>query len=220
MMFSDRRDAGRLLAARLLAFRADNPVILALPRGGVPVAYEIAHALAAPLDLVLVRKIGAPRQPEYAIGAIADGPVPELVTDAAAIDALDIPAPYLASAKATALAEIERRRAAYLGDRAGIDVAGRVVIVVDDGIATGATMRAALRATRQRKPSHLIMAVPVAAPETIADLRREADEIVCLHIPEELRAVGFFYRDFTQTTDQEVIALLAANRAETKPASP
>ena len=140
--------------------------MLALPRGGVPVGFEIARALAAPLDLVLVRKIGAPYQEELAIGAIADGEHPELVTDPGLIAGLDVTAEYLEQAKAAALQEIERRRRAWLGDRQPVDVAGRTAIVVDDGIATGATMRVALRATRRRKPARLVLAVPVAPPDT------------------------------------------------------
>lgn len=214
MMFTDRREAGRKLAERLQAWRGKHPVVLALPRGGVPVAYEVARALGAPLDLVLVRKIGAPDQPEYAIGAIADGPTPELVTDPRAIQALGVTDDYLDAAKARALLEIERRRAVYLGGQAPEDIRGRVAIVVDDGIATGATMLAALRATRRRGPARLVMAVPVAAPETLRRLGADVDEIVCVHMPEALRAVGYFYHDFSQLEDQEVIDLLAANRAE------
>ena len=151
MQFADRSEAGRRLAERLLGFKDKNPIVLALPRGGVPVGFEIARALAAPLDLVLVRKIGAPHQEELAIGAIADGEHPELVTDPGLIVGLDVTPEYLERAKATALQEIERRRRAWFGDRPRVDVAGRTAIVVDDGIATGATMRVALRATRKRK---------------------------------------------------------------------
>ena len=213
-MFRDRREAGRILAERLKPLRDEHPIVLALPSGGVPVAYEVARALAAPMDLILVRKIGAPGQPEFAIGAIADGPEPELVTDKRAIQALGVSDAYLDSAKARALAEIDRRRAVYLGALTPEEIRGRVVIVVDDGIATGATMLAALRATRRRGPTHLIMAAPVAAPETLRRLGAAADEIVCVHTPEALRAVGYFYDDFAQLTDQAVINLLAANRAE------
>lgn len=214
MIFKDRREAGRILAERLKALRDENPVILALPRGGVPVAYEVARGLSAPLDLVLARKIGAPDQPEFAIGAIADGPVPELVLDQRLIQALEVTGEYLDHAKTQALAEIERRRAVYLKDRKPKDIQGCLVILVDDGIATGATMLAAIRAVRQRGPARLVMAVPVAAQATIKRLGPEVNEIVCLQMPKALRAVGYFYRDFSQLEDQEVIDLLAANRAE------
>ncbi len=150
MLFANRREAGRQLAERLLALKDKNPVVLALPRGGVPVGFEIARALAAPLDLALVRKIGVPYQEELALGAVADGEHPVLVIDQHLMDALDISQEYLDEAKAAALQEIERRRRVYLGDRQPVDVAGRTAIVVDDGIATGATMLAALRATRRR----------------------------------------------------------------------
>jgi putative phosphoribosyl transferase len=207
-MFPDRRDAGARLAERLRRFKDQRPIVLALPRGGVPVALEIARVLEAPLDLVLVRKIGAPQQQELAIGAIGDGEHPELVTDPALIAGLDVTPEYLEQAKATALHEIERRRRAWLGDRQPIDVAGRTAIMVDDGIATGATMRVALCATRRRKPARLVLAVPVASPHSLEALRREADEIICLDAPENFGAVGQYYRQFPQLRDEEVTALL------------
>jgi putative phosphoribosyl transferase len=160
MLFTDRHEAGRRLAERLLRLKDKRPVVLALPRGGVPVGFEIARALAAPLDLVLVRKIGAPQQEELAVGAIADGEHLELVTDPQLVADLGIPPEYLEEAKSAALQEIERRRRIYFGDRRAVDVAGRTTIVVDDGIATGATMLAALRATRRRTPARLVLAVP------------------------------------------------------------
>ncbi len=208
MLFTDRHEAGKQLAERLLALQIQNPVVLALPRGGVPVGFEIARALAAPLDLVLVRKIGAPRQQELAVGAIADGVHPELVTDSRLTAYLAIPPEYFARAKAAALQEIERRRHVYLGDRQPVDVAGRTAIVVDDGMATGATRLAALRATRRRNPARLVLAVPVAPGDTLERLRREVDEAVCLDTPAEFFAVGQFYRAFPQLQDAEVVALL------------
>ncbi|MBN9509856.1 MAG: phosphoribosyltransferase [Alphaproteobacteria bacterium] len=219
MRFADRSEAGRLLAARLLAARlpsqeARRPVVLALPRGGVPVGFEVARALNAPLDLLLVRKIGAPHQPELAIGAIADGEAPVLETDSELIERLHIPPAYVERTKQAELAELERRRRAYLGDQAPIDLHGRAAIVVDDGIATGATMRAALRSVRRRGPAALILAVPVAPPDTLARMRAEVDEVVCLEAPEDFMAVGQFYRDFPQLDDAEVTALLARARAE------
>ena len=218
MRFHDRHEAGERLARRLLKFKDEHPIVLALPRGGVPVGVEIARALAAPLDLVLVRKIGVPWQPELAIGAIADGEHPELFTDARMIAELGVTPAYLEEAKAAALTEIERRRRAWLGDRQPVEVAGRTAILVDDGIATGATMEVALRATRQRKPARLVLAVPVAPPGTIAKLRKEADEIICLDTPEEFFAVGQFYRHFPQLEDDEVTALLGEARGFALPA--
>ena len=208
MLFTDRHEAGRQLAARLLALKLKNPVVLALPRGGVPVGCEIARALAAPLDLVLVRKIGAPDQEELAVGAIADGEQPELVTDPRLIDLLHVSPAYLEHTKSAALQEIERRRRVYLGDRRPVEVAGRTAIVVDDGVATGATMLAALRATRRRAPARLVLAVPVAPRDALKRLRGEGDEVVCLGTPAQFFAVGQFYRAFPQLRDDEVTALL------------
>jgi putative phosphoribosyl transferase len=213
MLFPDRTEAGRRLAERLRHFKDQRPVVLALPRGGVPVGFEIARELAAPLDLVLVRKIGAPYHEEFAIGAIADGDQPELVTDARVVADLGVTAEYLERTKATALAEIERRRRAWFGDRRPVEPAGRIAIVVDDGIATGATMLAALRATRRRNPARLVLAVPVAPPDTLKKLRREVDEIVCLEAPDDFMAVGQFYHAFPQLRDAEVIELLDQARA-------
>ncbi len=209
-MFRDRSDAGRLLAQRLLAFRDERPVVLALPRGGVPVGYEIARALAAPLDLILVRKIGAPRAPEFAIAAVAEGTPPTLARNERAIAALSIPQAYIEEAREDALREIARRRALWLGGRAPVALEGRTAIVVDDGIATGATMQAALRATRARKPARLVLAVPVAPPETLKALREEADVCIALELPEDFGAVGQFYERFPQLGDAAVAALLAA----------
>ncbi len=213
MLFTDRREAGMRLAERLLDLKDQHPVILALPRGGIPVGFEVARALAAPLDLVLVRKIGAPEQEELAIGAIADGEHPELVTDPDLIANLDVSRAYLEHAKSAALREIERRRHAYLGDRPPVDLKGRTAIVVDDGIATGATMLCALRATRWRKPARLVMAVPVAPDRTLEKLGKEADQVVCLEIPPTFFAVGQFYEHFPQLRDAEVTALLDQARA-------
>jgi putative phosphoribosyl transferase len=217
MLFTDRHEAGKLLAKRLLALKDKQPVVLALPRGGVPVGFEVARALAAPLDLVLVRKIGVPGQEEFALGAVADGEHPELVIDQRLMDNLGISPEYLEEAKSAALQEIERRRRVYLGDHQPVDVAGCTVIVVDDGIATGATMLAALRATRRRAPARLVIAVPVAPPDTLNRLRQEADEIVCLDTPADFSAVGQFYRAFPQLRDEEVIALLDQARAFVRP---
>jgi len=207
-MFRNRHDAGRQLAARLASFRGSDPVVLALPRGGVPIGAEIAKALDAPLDIVLVRKIGVPFQPELALGAIVDGEEPELLIDDQLMTMLAIPERYVEQQRLRQLKEIERRRRLYLEGRPPVPVAGRTAIVVDDGIATGYTMRAALRAIRRRGPARLVLAVPVAPPETIAALAAEVDEIVCLSTPDHFGAIGQFYADFRQVEDAEVIALL------------
>jgi putative phosphoribosyl transferase len=206
--FADRTEAGRRLAERVLNLESEHPVVLALPRGGVPVAFEVAKALAAPLDLVLVRKIGAPFQPELAIGAVVDGEHPELVVNRDLIEECGVPDSYLESERQRQLEEIERRRQLYLGGRARAPIEGRTAIVVDDGIATGATMEAALHATRRAGPRHLVLAVPVAPPDTLERLRPEVDQVVCLMMPAYLGAIGSFYRDFRQLGDEEVITLL------------
>ena len=209
MMFSNRTEAGQKLAKRLKGLLLPRPVVLALPRGGVPVALEVSRTLLAPLDLLLVRKIGHPLHPELAMGAIVDGDHPELVLnetfDAVAIDY----SAYLETAKAAALAEIERRRALYLSGRQPVDVANATAIVVDDGIATGATARAALKALRHRHPRKIVLAVPIAPADTLMALRSEVDQVVCLATPEPFHAVGQFYADFRQVDDREVIRLLA-----------
>jgi len=213
MLFADRTEAGQLLAKRLLHLKDQHPVVLALPRGGVVVGYEIARALAAPLDLVLVRKIGAPGQPELAVGAVADGEQPELVTDPDVLSWLAVGSDYIEATKRQELAEIERRRKLYYGERLPVEIRGRAAIVVDDGIATGATMLAALRAVRRRQPARVVMAVPVAPESSLERLRGEADEVVCLDTPTEFMAVGQFYDRFSQLRDTEVIQLLAEARA-------
>lgn len=209
MRFSDRTDAGRRLASALAQYRGQHPVVLALPRGGVPVAAEVAEALSAPLDLVLVRKIGLPRQPEFAIGAVVDGAEPIIVRNEAFIGLAGVGDDEFQQICRSELAEISRRKVRYLGSRARAPLAGRTVIVVDDGIATGATMRAALKAIRRRQPGKLVLAVPVAPAEVVAELRREVDDLVCLEIPEPFIAIGNFYLDFDQVGDEEVIAILA-----------
>lgn len=218
MVFLDRAEAGRRLADRLLVFKDQHPVVLALPRGGVPIGFEVARVLDAPLDLVLVRKLGAPHHAELAIGAIADGDHPELVTGPELIAALAVTPEYLERAKTTALQEIARRRRVWLGNRPSVEVSGRTAIIVDDGIATGATMKVALRATRQRKPSRLVLAVPVAPPHSIEELGHEADDVVCLETPDNFFAVGQFYRRFPQLGDEDVADLLDRARSFASPA--
>jgi putative phosphoribosyl transferase len=213
-MFVDRTDAGRQLAERLVGLRERDPVVFALPRGGVPVAYEVARALRAPLDLVMVRKIGAPGQPELAVAAVVDGARPEIVENEDIMEMMGLDRAWVEKAARAQLEEIERRRARYLGERAPARVAGRTAIVVDDGIATGATFLAALHALRRQGPSRLVMAVPVAPPDTLARLRPEVDEVVCIASPAAFGAVGAFYQDFSQTTDEEVVDLLARAAAD------
>lgn len=209
MPFKDRIEAGQRLAKALAFYKDKQPVVLALPRGGVPVAAEIADALAAPLDLVLVRKIGVPDQPELAMGAVVDGPAPMVVRNEHVIGLAGVSEDEFDKVRDRETAEIERRRKLYVGERPHPDVAGRTAIVVDDGIATGATTRAALRATRARKPARLVLAVPVAPTDTLTELRSEADEIICLEDYVDFGAIGLFYSDFRQVSDTEVIDLLA-----------
>jgi len=210
LMFNNRVDAGRRLANRLKLLHLQSPIVYALPRGGVPVAAEVAAALDAPLDLVLVRKIGAPYQPELALGAVVDGAEAETVLNQDVVAATGASEAYIAAARDRELAEIERRRQLYLSGRPRPDPRGRVAVVVDDGLATGATARAALHALRRRGPSRLILAVPVAPPDTVDALRAEADEVICLHEAEIFSGIGGFYRDFHQLGDAEVISLLDA----------
>lgn len=209
MPFRDRIDAGHRLAEALARHKADKPVVLALPRGGVPVAAEIAAVLDAPLDLILVRKIGVPYQPELAAGAVVDGITPVVVRNDEIIRLAGVSEADFAAIRDRELAEIERRRKLYLGDRPHPDLKDKIVIVVDDGIATGATTRAALRAIRTRSPRRLVLAVPVAPTSTLADLQGEADEIVCLEDHEDFGAIGLFYADFSQVADATVTELLA-----------
>lgn len=208
MLFQDRTDAGRQLATALLKYKGQHPVILALPRGGVPVAAEVADALDAPVDLVLVRKIGVPTQPELAMGAVTDGGEPAVVRNNDIIELCGISAQEFDAVCQEELAEIERRRKRYIGDRDRTKVNEQVAMIVDDGIATGATTLAAIRAVRSQKPRELILAVPVAPLDTIKKLNPEVDAIVCLETPEELGAIGYFYRDFHQVSDEEVVATL------------
>jgi putative phosphoribosyl transferase len=206
--FTDRRQAGEQLADLLEKLRLKHPVVLALPRGGVPVAAPIAERLQAPLDLLLVRKIGAPGQPELAVAAVVEGDPPQTVVDDALCRDTGADACYLADQERDALREIARRRDHYRHGKPLPLLKGRTVIVVDDGIATGTTMRAALRALRQAQPKAVVLAVPVAPPDSLALLADEADRIVCLSQPAWFRGVGAHYRDFHQVPDSEVLEAL------------
>lgn len=210
----DRRVAGKRLAETVAGWIADHPdlpapVVLALPRGGVPVAAEVAARLGAPLDLVMVRKLGVPAQPELAAAAVVEGDPPTRVENPEVIAAAGVSAAQIDAAEQRALAEIARRRVAWMASRHPLPVAGRTVIVVDDGVATGATARAALAALRSRNPAALVLAVPVAPAETLARLREEVDAALCLATPEPFRAIGAHYDDFAQLADTEVTDILA-----------
>jgi putative phosphoribosyl transferase len=208
MRFRDRTEAGIALAELLAGRELADPVVLALPRGGVPVGLEIARRLRAPLDLVMVRKIGVPFQPELAAAAVVNGDAPEIVVNADVAARAGLAEADIAAIAERELREIDRRRAAYLHGRAQVPVEGRTAIVVDDGIATGATMRAALKGVRRRAPARLVLAVPVAPPETLDALAPEVDEAVCLARPRALGAIGAYYLDFAQVPDEAVIRML------------
>jgi putative phosphoribosyl transferase len=213
MIFRDRSEAGKYLATRLLKYKnRPDVLVLALPRGGVPVAFEVAKALHAPLDIFLVRKLGVPGHEELAMGAIATGGV--RVLNEEIVDQLSIPSRVIDSVAAKELEELRRREIAYRGDRPEPDVKGKTVILVDDGLATGSTVRAAAKALRQQGPARIVVAVPVSAPETCDEYRIGVDEIVCAVTPEPFYGVGLWYRDFSQTTDEEVRELLERARAE------
>jgi predicted phosphoribosyltransferase len=210
--FEDRRDAGRRLAEKLYRFEGERPVIFALPRGGVPVGYEISRALRAPLDVFVSRKLGAPGQPEFGIGAVAAGGVRVLNQDV--VRRLGIPDDYVERITAQELAEVGRRLRYFRGARPGTEVGGRTAILVDDGLATGVTARAAVQALRLRRPRRLVLAAPVCAAQTADLLRTEVDALVCLESPTDLGAIGFWYRNFEQTSDEEVVELLERARSE------
>jgi len=218
MRFRDRAEAGRLLAELLQGYAGrDDVVVLALPRGGVPVGYEVAKALGAPLDVFAVRKLGVPGREELAMGAIASGGL--LVLDRHLISSLGISNSEIQRAVAAELRELDRREAAYRGGRGPPELTGKTVILVDDGLATGATMRAAALAVRERRPARVVVAVPVAAAQTCDEFRDDVDEIVCAVTPSPFHAVGVWYEDFSQTSDEEVRELLAqaAERPQTTP---
>jgi putative phosphoribosyl transferase len=205
--FRNRRESGQLLARKLGRYaRRPDIIVLALPRGGVPVAYEVARALRAPLDVFLVRKLGVPGQEELAMGAIATGGIRVLNEDV--VRELKIPPRVIDSVAAKEAQELERRERLYRGERPAPDVNGRTVILVDDGLATGSSMRAAVAALRQKNPRRIVVAVPIAAAATCRELESEVDEIVCYETPEPFYSVGLWYEDFSQTTDEEIRQLL------------
>jgi putative phosphoribosyl transferase len=212
MPFRDRHEAGRRLAERLSGLRSSRPLVLGLPRGGVPVAFEVARALDSPLDLLVVRKLGVPFQPELGMGAVGEDGVrvlnPEVLREAGVTDA------QLAEVEARERAEVERRAARLRGGRPAVPLTGRTVIIVDDGLATGGTARAAIRVARERGASRVVLAVPVAPPDTVTALSREADEVVALETPEPFFAIGGWYMDFSPTSDQEVVDVLAVSGAD------
>lgn len=213
MRFADRRDAGRRLGQRLAAMNLSDPVVLALPRGGVPVAFEVAAALSAPLDVVIARKLGAPFQPELGVGAIAEGGI--LVLEGATLAAMGLRREDMTETVEREREELQRRVDRYRGGRRPPPTAGRSVIVVDDGLATGVTARAALRSVGASTPDRLILAVPVGPPDAEDIMAGEADTVICLQQPKRLAAVGQWYDDFTQTDDATVLALLAEASQQT-----
>lgn len=208
--FRNRREAGQDLAQAALHLKGANPVVLALPRGGVPVGFEVAQALGAEFDVLLVRKIGAPGHEELGIGAIVDGANPQIVLNDQIVSMTGATPAYIDAEAARQLAELERRRKAYRGGASPVELKGRTVIVVDDGIATGGTVKAALQGLRLAQPARLVLAVPVAPAESLAALRTLCDELICLMSPSPFYAVGAHYLDFSQTSDEEVVQLLEA----------
>lgn len=210
MRFSNRSGAGKELARALEHYRGQNVVVLALPRGGVPIAAEVAIYLQAPLDLLLVRKIGIPWHQELAMGAVVDGRKPIVVREEEIIALAGVTEAEFNAICQREIAEIERRRSLYFSGRAPLDIAGRIAIVVDDGIATGATIGAAVAGIKERQPSRIVVAIPVASSKAVAALRGNVDEIICLLLPPSMDAIGRFYRDFPQLTDDDVNRLLGA----------
>ena len=206
-VYRDRRHAGTVLASALAKYaHRDDVVVLGLPRGGIPVAFEVAKALGAPLDVFVVRKLGVPGYPELAMGAIASGGV--VVLNREVVEGLQIPRSSIDAVIEAETREFERREQAYRGDSPPIDVTDRTVILIDDGLATGASMHAAITALRQRKPKRIVVGVPIASPSTCEEIGKEADDIVCAATPEPFQAVGLWYQDFSQTSDEEVRKLL------------
>ncbi|MEM3437526.1 MAG: phosphoribosyltransferase [Nitrososphaerales archaeon] len=205
-MFKNRLEAGRILAEALLEYKNKNTIVLAIPRGGVVVAYEVAKALNAPLDLIIPRKIGAPDQPELAIGAITeDGTT---ILNQNIIQNLKVSDEYIKAEVKRQIEEIKRRIKKYLGDKPRISIKGKIVILIDDGVATGATIRAAIASIRKREPALIVLAIPVGPKDTVRELRKYADKVICLITPEPFFAIGQFYENFDQISDEEVIQIL------------
>jgi len=217
MRFRNRADAGRRLAKALASYKKRQSVVLALPRGGVTIAAEVCAALSAPLDLILVRKIGVPFQPELAMGAVVDGSAFVVVRNEDVIQYANIDEATFNAIRDTELSEIKQRRQRYLGTRDRVEIAGRTAIVIDDGVATGATMRVALRAVRARKPQRVVLAVPVAPASTVASLRSEADDVICLEDHDFFVAISDYYADFRQVSDQDVIDILKRFSVQRQP---
>lgn len=207
-MFRNRPEAGRALAEALSKLGLVDPVVLALPRGGVPVAVEIARVLKAPMDLVIVRKVGAPGNPELAVAAIVDGDPPDIVLNREIVEAYDLDDSQLHALIDRERPELERRRVVYRAGRSPISISGKTAVLVDDGAATGTTMKVAIRALKRRSPRKIVVAVPVAPPDVVAELAREADSVVCPSRPARFLALGHHYRDFPQLSDDEVIHAL------------
>jgi predicted phosphoribosyltransferase len=212
MYFRDRKEAGRLLAEELDFLKGEEVVVLGIPRGGVVVAFEVAQSIGAPLDVCITRKIGAPFNPELAIGAISSSG--DVVLDQDLINSLNVPPDYVKEEMRRQRREIERRMAEYRGDRPAPDLMGKTVVLVDDGVATGATVLATIRSLKKRNPKKLILAVPVGPSDTISRLKEEADEVICLATPPLFWAIGAFYFDFSQTSDEEVKRLLKESDEE------
>jgi putative phosphoribosyl transferase len=213
-MYRDRQEAGQKLGIELAKMQLHEPLVLALPRGGVPVAAEVARALEAPLDLVIVRKVGAPGNPELAVAAIVDGDPPDVVLNRGIIEAYVLDDDELRILISRERPELERRRLAYRGTRSPLSISGKSVVLVDDGAATGTTMKVAVRALKRRSPREIIVALPVAPPETVAELTQEADQVICLGQPTRFQALSYHYLTFPQLTDKEVTEALdeAAHR--------
>lgn len=218
--FKNREVAGKALAEAVAAKSLPDPVVLALPRGGVPVAAEVARVLNAPLDLVMVQKIGVPWQPELAAAAVIDGKDAQIVLNEEVCAEANISRSYIDEMAKEELEEIERRAKLYLKDRPRVPIAGRSAIVVDDGIATGTTIRAVIKALRFKKPRLIVLAVPVAPKEAVAALRAEADDIICLETPEPFFGLSLHYADFHQVSDEEVISILEAQKAQEAKTAP
>lgn len=203
-----------MLARELAGLSLHAPVVLALPRGGVPVAAEVAAVLKAPLDLVIVRKVGAPGNPELAVAAIVDGDPPDVVLNREIVEAYNLDEAALATLVKRERPELQRRRAIYRRNRSPLSIAGKTALLVDDGAATGTTMKVAIRALKRRSPTAIVVALPIAPPQTVAELSQEADRVVCLAQPPHFRALGYHYRNFEQLDDEEVIAALERCRAD------